>query len=113
MDNTEQLTYPYAPGFKVGGTSEQAATRIAPVAPTLEKLVLAELGNGPGTPDEIAARIGKSILSVRPRISVLLRLGKIRATSERRKNTSGASANVDALTPTDAAAIPAADAVSA
>ena len=96
--------YPYAPGFKVGGTSEQAAERVVPIALKLETLVLAELRNGPGTADEVAARIGKSILSVRPRMSVLLRLGKIRVTSERRTNQSGASANVYQLAPTDAMA---------
>ena len=49
---------------------------------------------GPGTPDEIAERLGLSILSVRPRFSELNRLGLIEQTSEKRSNNSGHRAGV-------------------
>ena len=46
------------------------------------------------TADEVAGRLGLSILSVRPRISELTRLGKVRDSGHRRRNTSGKNAIV-------------------
>jgi hypothetical protein len=88
--------YPHQPGSKErGGTSEAAARGISPAAPYLRGRVLACLRDrGPATPDECAARLDLDILSVRPRLSELARLGLIVKTGERRPNRSGAMANV-------------------
>lgn len=97
----ENLTYPDAPGFKVSGPSEQAATSIAGVARTLRDRVLWTIAAAPHglTADEVAARLHKSILSVRPRVSELRRQGEIRQTSKRGKNESGMSASVWIVAP--------------
>lgn len=86
--------YPYHPGSKTGGTSAQAADAIAPRAGTLKARCLAEITKQSGTPDEIAARLGKSILAIRPRISELLAKGLVRKTERKRLNDSGQPANV-------------------
>lgn len=90
--------YPYAPGFKGarGGASEQAARKIASSAKNLRGRVLAEYQaavNGL-TADEAATRLGLSILSVRPRVAELHRLGELAPSSERRANESGTLATV-------------------
>lgn len=94
-------TYPDSPGFKVPGTSQAAAERIAPKALTLRNRVL-EYINGQlmgCTADEVAAAIGESILSVRPRVSELHRMGEIVATGERFCNQSGMTANAWRIAP--------------
>jgi len=55
------------------------------------ELVLCE---GDFTADEIAIKLGKSVLSIRPRVSELARDGLIRKTGERRANASGIRAIV-------------------
>ena len=87
--------YPDSPGYKTSGTSQEAARRMAPLVTGLRAKVLRSLRDGgPGTPDEIAERLGLSILSVRPRFSELNRLGLIEQTKERRSNDSGRRADV-------------------
>ena len=87
--------YPESPGYKAPGTSQQAARRMAPLVAGLRAKVLRSLReDGSGTPDEIAERLGLSILSVRPRFSELNRLGLIEQTNERRTNDSGHRADV-------------------
>jgi hypothetical protein len=84
--------YPNRPGFKRRGTSQRAAQAIAPRAFNLRVQALAEIAKaGPHglTADEVADRLGKSILSIRPRISELLVLELIERNNERRKNASG------------------------
>lgn len=82
--------YPESPGWKAPGTSQQAAARIAPQVKGLRAKVLGELRTGgAGTPDEVAERLGLSILSIRPRFSELFELGQIARTGQRRANTSG------------------------
>ena len=78
--------YPHGPGFKSHGTSSAAAHDLAASAARLRMDVLREFTAGEGTADQIATRIGRSILSVRPRVSELSALGKIEQTGERRKN---------------------------
>jgi hypothetical protein len=46
------------------------------------------------TADEAASALDLPILSVRPRVAELHRLGELRATDERRRNASGISATV-------------------
>jgi hypothetical protein len=89
------MSYPKSPGFKSRGTSRMAARRIASHALALRDRVFDFLkANHPAsfTADEVAARLGVSILSVRPRVTELLRGGMIVKTTSRRKNASGMSA---------------------
>lgn len=61
---------------------------------TLQHLCLSVLMTGAFTADEIAYRIGKSVLAVRPRISVLHKAGVVADTGERHLNVSGKPAAV-------------------
>jgi predicted Rossmann fold nucleotide-binding protein DprA/Smf involved in DNA uptake len=96
----KRTEYPDEPGFKEPTTSKDAAEAMKPRAPGLRtraKLALAE--HGPMTPDEIAAAVGVSVLSMRPRITELKLLGEIELTGERHCNLSGLKANVWRLRP--------------
>lgn len=91
---------PYGgPGFKEGGTSRAAARASAGDADVLRRKVYQEIlaaGAVGLTADECAARLGRSVLSVRPRLSELANAERpwIARTGERRKNESGHSAAV-------------------
>lgn len=82
------------PGWKGRGTSFAAAVQIAPKAPTLRDRVLAEVGRGAGTPEDICARLGIDILAGRPRFSELAKAGKIRDSGARGVSRSGGKAIV-------------------
>jgi hypothetical protein len=89
--------YPDLPGSKVaGGASQEAAAAIACHVPRLRGIVLAAFRENPAGPtaDEVAQIVELPILSVRPRVAELHRLGEIRPTDRRRRNTSGMSATV-------------------
>lgn len=89
--------YPLSPGFKVSGTSEDAARSMRPRTKHLRELALQMIARHAGglTADEVAEALGESILTVRPRISELKELGQIREKKdERRKNASGRKASV-------------------
>lgn len=83
-----------ADNWKARDTAKQAAADMALSARTLRLQVLNELKKASGTADEIAKRLGLDILSVRPRMSELSKLGLVRETPTRRKNVSGKSAVV-------------------
>ena len=89
-------TYPEAPGFKETDTetSREAAAAVDGKAGTLRDKCAGLLKVSELTADEIAFRLGESVLSVRPRISELKASGRLAATGKRRKNESGASAVV-------------------
>jgi DNA-binding transcriptional ArsR family regulator len=72
-----------------------AAARLAR-GERLRHLVLAVLAAAPSgfTADEIAERLGESVLAVRPRVSELFHAGLIEKTGERRRNHSGLCAHV-------------------
>jgi hypothetical protein len=90
-----QERYPGAPGFKRRDTSDAAASAMRDRAGFLRQAVLNALyWHGPQTADEVAARLGESVLSIRPRVSELAVDGRVVATGERRKNASGRSAIV-------------------
>ena len=88
--------YPSMPGSQDRDTSRAAAASIAPAASAIRDRVLAQFERSTGmTADECAGRLGLSILTVRPRVTELSRLGKLRDSGTRRKNTlSGKSAIV-------------------
>jgi predicted ArsR family transcriptional regulator len=94
-DEPYSATYPDNPGFKErGGTSEQAAQSMTSSAATLRDLVHDTLKRESMTADEVATRLGKSILSIRPRLSELRAKGMIIATGRARLNESGKPAQV-------------------
>jgi hypothetical protein len=100
--DTVQPRYPESPGFKAGGTSAEAALKIAPLAGRLIKPILQEFvaASPTGlTADQCAKRIGVSVLSMRPRISELKRLGFLSLTGDRAENDSGMTASVLRATP--------------
>lgn len=91
------LTYPNSPGYKKSGTSREAAIKIAPKAPSLRDKALEifkqhhRLGL---TADELAFLLDQSVLSIRPRVSELFRLGLIEDSGQRRKNDSDSTVTV-------------------
>ena len=91
----EHDEYPSAPGFKKYGTSAEAAERISAEAGTLRAKVLAIFRDGHElTADQVAEMLGKSVLSIRPRLSELVAVHLIEPTGRRRLNVSGMSADV-------------------
>jgi hypothetical protein len=85
--------YPHHPGAKTGGTSAESADAIAGRAQRLRDTVMAVLElHGPSTADQVASLLSQSVLSIRPRVAELHKMGLIVATGERRRNRSGHSA---------------------
>lgn len=92
-----QLALPYDTASKTpAGPSNEAGDKLRPRSPTLRELVLVVLKRHPSglTADEIAERLGKSILAIRPRVAELGAAGAIESTGARRVNASGARATV-------------------
>ena len=90
-------TYPSAPGAKEkGGPSEQAAAAVQQKAVSAKFKIVELLRENPSgfTADELADRIGHSILFTRPRVSELKAEGAIAKSGNHRKNSTGMSANV-------------------
>lgn len=88
------VSYPESPGYKTGGTSQDAAEEIADRAETLREQIKDRLRVKASTTDEMALHLGESILSIRPRFSELRAVGDIAWTGDRRKNASGKMAKV-------------------
>ena len=86
--------YPQAPGAKRDGTSQEAADAITDRAAPLRAAVRAALRADKLTADECAAVLGQSVLSIRPRVTELFKMGEIEDAGERRKNASGRNAIV-------------------
>jgi predicted ArsR family transcriptional regulator len=92
---TDLFSYPHQPGAQDRDTSRAAADEVAKTAPKLRGLALDVLERSNGlTADEVAGRLGLSILSIRPRLTELSRLGKVRDSGARRRNASGKAAIV-------------------
>jgi len=90
-----QIALPYDTASKTeSGPSNIAGAKLRPKAPTLRDGVLTVLSRGAFTADEIAERMGRSVLAVRPRVAELAAAGAIIDTGARRKNSSGSSATV-------------------
>ena len=76
-------------------TSEKAAKDMKSRAPLLRERTLEQISNSTGlTADEIAANLGESILSIRPRVSELAKRGVVIKTDRTRRNHSGKAAIV-------------------
>lgn len=86
--------YPASPGFKEGDTSRKAADAMTGSVVYLRELCLARVAQVPSTADEVAEWAGVSVLSMRPRMTELSKLGKVRDTGLRRSNASGRLAKV-------------------
>lgn len=81
--------YPESPGYQRQQTSKAAANDMKENAGTLRSACLNVLATGDYTADEIAEKLDKSILSIRPRITELNVKGRIEKTDLRRENNSG------------------------
>ena len=89
------MSYPAQPGARDRETSIKAAEAIASKAPTLRAATLAAFRHSNGlTADEAADVLGASILSIRPRVTELARLGELEDSGKRRRNQSGKAAIV-------------------
>lgn len=88
------MNYPETPGYKKTGTSEDAADSMRKKTPNLQQKVLVVLSHQDLTADECAYLLRANILSIRPRLTELLRLGKIADTGLTRANDSGKQATV-------------------
>lgn len=89
------LPYPQSPGFRNTDTSFEAAASIN--ASGLRAKVLRVVAQAPCTADEAASILDIDRLAIRPRLTELKALGKVRDTGERRPNASGRSAIVWAI----------------
>ena len=86
--------YPDRPGYKREGTSKEAAESIAPKAEDLRSKVMRMLRAGNMTADEIVTLLEVDKLSIRPRVSELVKMGKVFDTGYRHRNGSGKKAIV-------------------
>ncbi|MEH0194550.1 hypothetical protein V7S57_02325 [Caulobacter sp. CCNWLY153] len=86
--------YPAQPGHKARATSAEAARGIAPRVKSLRERVLDAIKVRPGTPEQIAHRIGEPLMNVRPRCSELARQGLIRDSQARADAMGGRKAIV-------------------
>ena len=92
---TDLFAYPHQPGARDRDTSEEAAETVAKQSTILRARALDEIERIVGlTADDVAGRMGMSILSIRPRVTELSRLGKVRDSGARRPNASGRRAIV-------------------
>lgn len=88
------------PGHKEETTSRLAAEHVASSAETLRSLVLSAILAEPRTADEVAEALGQTVLAIRPRVSELRKLNKVRpllgpdGRQVRRANASGINAIV-------------------
>lgn len=88
------------PGRKEETTSRLAAERVASAADTLRALVLSAILARPRTADEVAEALGQSVLAIRPRVSELRKMDRVRpmfganGRQVRRPNASGINAIV-------------------
>ncbi len=86
--------YPHVTGFKREGTSSEAAPDSKRANALRDRVLAALRVYVPMTADEIASALGEDRLSIRPRCSELIALGKIKETGQRRPNASGKMAAV-------------------
>lgn len=76
-------SYPDEPGYRARDTSRAAAEGIAPAAKSFRARVFDSIKAQPGTPEEVAARLGEPVMNCRPRFSELSAKGLIRDSGRR------------------------------
>ena len=89
--------YPASPGYKEPTTSQAAAKAVRGRAMTLRIRALKAIRDAGGaglTADEVAEKLGESVLAIRPRITELTLEQSIRDSGLRRANASGVKAKV-------------------
>lgn len=87
--------YPEQPGYRNRDTSKEAAEAVQGRAVALRALVLQQISASAGlTADEVADRLGESVLAIRPRVTELSKLSRISDSGARRPNRSGRNAIV-------------------
>jgi predicted transcriptional regulator len=89
--------YPLSAGYKEEGTSKSAAELIDAGVKTIREQVFYAIinkGNYGATADEVAELLNLTPFTVRPRVTELFKLNKIKRTNTRRKNSSGLNAYV-------------------
>lgn len=91
--------YPHSPGAKRRDTSFAAAAAMAPKAGSLRARVYDSLKEKPGTPEDVASRLGEPVMNCRPRFSELSARDLIRDTGKRREAMGGRQAIVWEVTP--------------
>lgn len=99
------FNYPDRPGFKERTTSKDAARSVANDAQKLRERVfevIRQSGSQGLTADQAAFLVGRTVLSVRPRVTELGKTGRITPTGERRANESGLKAKVWRVPPCNA-----------
>ena len=96
MTDTGLMMYPERPGFKNTQTSFFAALDAASDAPKLRLLTLRAIKASENglTADEAAAVTGESVLSIRPRVTELVKKDLVFDSGVRRPNVSGRKAIV-------------------
>lgn len=84
-------SYPNSPGYKKRDTAKRAAKEMKEQAPSLRDRCLKVIRDHPNgiTADLVAKALGKSVLSVRPRVTELAAKGLIVDSGRRGKNSSG------------------------
>lgn len=96
MNQPSLFDPPYAesPGFKASGTSRDAARAMKRRDKPLREQALSLFQKGAYTADDVAAILGETVLSIRPRVAQLHKLGLIKDTGLTRQNASGLQATV-------------------
>lgn len=99
-------SYPHEPGAKARDTSFAAARAMGLKVGSIRARVYEAIAERPSTPEEIAARIGEPVFSVRPRASELATMGLIKDSGKRREAMGGKLAIVWSITGQPASANP-------
>lgn len=94
MEQLPLWGYPKIPGYKATETSKVAAQEIESIAETLRSMALYHITKQAMTADEVANALEVSVLSIRPRIAELKKMGLIEDSGDRRSNESGRAAIV-------------------
>lgn len=84
--------YPDTAGFKARDTAKAAAAGVEPAAKSLRARVFDAIKAKPGTPEELAARLGVPVMNVRPRTSELSARGLIEDSGTRGEADGGRQA---------------------
>ena len=92
---SRDLKYPMIPGAKTDGPSQDAADYMTPKVDNVREKVLNCFTQYENlTADEAAQKLQIDRLTIRPRVSELVKMGKLTDTGDRRAKSSGRNATV-------------------